>query len=59
MIVIPMKKLITILFFFSAFVSNAKEPFFRGNKSYVAPEIPATLITTVTLEPFGLSEKYL
>jgi hypothetical protein len=41
-----MKKLITILFFFTAFISNAQESFFRGNNNYVAPEIPATLITT-------------
>ena len=41
-----MKKLITFLFFFSAFISNAQESFFRGNNNYVAPEIPATLITT-------------
>ena len=54
-----MKKLITILFFFTAFISNAQESFFRGNNNYVAPEIPATLITTVTLEPFDLSKKYL
>jgi hypothetical protein len=59
MIVISMKKLITILFFFTAFVLNAQESFFRGNNNYVAPEIPATLITTVTLEPFDLSKKYL
>ena len=41
-----MKKLITILFFFTAFISNAQESFFRGNNNYVAPLAPP--VTTVT-----------
>jgi hypothetical protein len=41
-----MKKLITILFFFTAFVSNAQRTMFGGQNNYVAPEGPATLITT-------------
>jgi hypothetical protein len=46
MIVISMKKLITILFFFfTAFISNAQESFFRGNNNYVAPVAPATVPT--------------
>jgi hypothetical protein len=42
-----MKKLITILFFFTAFISNAQESFFRGNNNYVAPVVvgPPTLVT--------------
>ena len=35
-----MKKLITILFLFSAFVMNAQESFFRGNNNYSAPPPP-------------------
>jgi hypothetical protein len=53
-----MKKIIFLFFLFATFISNAQESFFRGNNNYVAPEIPATLITTVTLEPFDLSKKY-
>ena len=41
-----MKKLITILFFFTAFISNAQESFFRGNNNYVVPLAPP--VTTVT-----------
>ena len=41
-----MKNLITLLFLFSAFTSNAQRTMFGGNNNYVAPEIPATLITT-------------
>ena len=42
-----MKKLITILFFFTAFVSYAQESFFRGNNNYVAPVVvaPPALLT--------------
>ena len=41
-----MKKIFTILFFFTAFISNAQESFFRGNNNYVAPVVPP--VTTVT-----------
>jgi hypothetical protein len=41
-----MKKIFTLLFFFTAFVSNAQESFFRGNNNYVAPVAPP--VTTVT-----------
>ncbi len=36
-----MKKLFTILFLLSAFISNAQESFFRGNNNYVEPVVPA------------------
>jgi len=36
-----MKKLFTILFLLSAFISNAQESFFRGNNNYVGPVVPA------------------
>ena len=45
-----MKKLITILFFFTAFVSNAQESFFRGNNNYVAPAGPPSLASTIVLD---------
>ena len=41
-----MKKLFTILFLLSVFASNAQRTMFGGQNNYVAPEIPATLITT-------------
>ena len=41
-----MKKLFSILFLLSAFASNAQRTMFGGQNNYVAPEIPATLITT-------------
>jgi hypothetical protein len=43
-----MKKLFTIFFFFfTAFISNAQESFFRGNNNFVAPVVvgPPTLVT--------------
>ena len=45
-----MKKLITILFFFTAFISNAQESFFRGNNNYVAPAGPPSLASTLVLD---------
>jgi hypothetical protein len=45
-----MKKLITILFFFTAFASNAQESFFRGNNNYVAPAGPPSLASTIVLD---------
>jgi len=45
-----MKKLITILFFFTAFTSNAQESFFRGNNNYVAPAGPPSLASTIVLD---------
>ena len=44
-----MKKLITILFFFTAFVSYAQESFFRGNNNYVAPAGPPVAPVTTGL----------
>lgn len=41
-----MKKIFTILFLLSVFVSNAQRTMFGSNNNYVAPEIPATLIIT-------------
>jgi hypothetical protein len=35
-----MKKLITILFFFTTFTSNAQRSMFGGNNNYVAPAVP-------------------
>ena len=35
-----MKKLLTLLFLSTAFISNAQESFFRGNNNYVAPPPP-------------------
>ena len=43
---IRMKKIITLFLIFSAFNANAQRTMFGGNNNYVAPEIPATLITT-------------
>jgi hypothetical protein len=38
-----MKKIFTILFLLTAFISNAQESFFRGNNNYVAPvALPVT-----------------
>ena len=45
-----MKKLITFLFFFSAFISNAQESFFRGNNNYVAPVGPPSLVSAIVLD---------
>jgi len=47
MIVISMKKLITILFFFTAFDSNAQRTMFGGQNNYVAPVVvgPLALVT--------------
>ena len=45
-----MKKLITILFFFTAFVSYAQESFFRGNNNYVAPAGPPSLVSALVLD---------
>jgi hypothetical protein len=41
-----MKKILTLIFLLSAFTSNAQRTMFGGQNNYVAPEIPATLITT-------------
>ena len=41
-----MKKLFTILFLLSAFISNAQRTMFGGNNNYVAPVPPATISTT-------------
>ncbi len=38
--IILMKKLVTILFLFSAFIINAQESFFRGNNNYSEPPPP-------------------
>jgi bifunctional N-acetylglucosamine-1-phosphate-uridyltransferase/glucosamine-1-phosphate-acetyltransferase GlmU-like protein len=42
-----MKKLSTILFFFTAFISNAQRTMFGSNNNYVAPVVvgPPTLVT--------------
>jgi hypothetical protein len=40
-----MKNLITILFIFSAFISNAQRTMFGGNNNYVAPVAPAIVPT--------------
>jgi hypothetical protein len=40
-----MKKLFTILFFFTAFVSNAQRSMFGGQNNYVAPVGPPALVT--------------
>ena len=45
-----MKKLFTFLFFFSAFISNAQESFFRGNNNYVAPAGPPSLVSAIVLD---------
>lgn len=41
-----MKKLFSILFLLTAFISNAQRSMFVGQNNYVVPESPATLITT-------------
>jgi hypothetical protein len=43
-----MKTLLTILFLFNAFISNAQRTMFGGNNNYVAPVVPfqAPPITT-------------
>ena len=41
-----MKKIITILFVFSAFTSNAQRTMFTSQNNYVAPVAPASLVTT-------------
>ena len=45
-----MKKIFTLLFLFSAFISNAQESFFRGNNNYVAPAGPPSLASTIVLD---------
>ena len=40
-----MKKLFTILFILSAFISNAQRNMFVGQNNYVAPVVPPTLVT--------------
>jgi hypothetical protein len=40
-----MKTLLTLLFLFSAFTSNAQRTMFGSNNNYVAPEAPATVPT--------------
>ena len=42
------KKLVTILFLFSAFVMNAQESFFGGNNNYVAPPPPPFVAPPIT-----------
>ena len=41
-----MKNLLTLLFFFSAFNSNAQRMMFGSNNNYVAPVAPSSLVTT-------------
>ena len=41
-----MKKLLTILFIFSAFLSNAQRTMFGGQNKYVGPVAPPSLVTT-------------
>ena len=41
-----MKNLFNLLFLLTAFHANAQRTMFGGQNNYVAPEIPATLITT-------------
>ena len=45
-----MKKLITILFFFTVFISNAQRTMFGGNNNYVAPAGPPSLASTIVLD---------
>ena len=40
-----MNKLFTILFLFTAFISNAQRSMFGGQNNYVAPAVPPTLVT--------------
>ena len=41
-----MKKLLTLIFLFSAFTSNAQRTMFTSQNNYVAPVAPASLVTT-------------
>lgn len=41
-----MKKIFTILLFLIAFISNAQRTMFGGQNNYVAPVVPARIITT-------------
>ena len=41
-----MKKLITLLFVFSAFIVNAQRTIFTSQNNYVAPPSPPVLVTT-------------
>jgi len=44
-----MKKIITILFVFSAFISNAQRTMFTGQNNYVAPVVtfqPPAIVTS-------------
>ena len=41
-----MKKILTLLLLLTACISNAQRTMFTSQNNYVAPEIPATLITT-------------
>ena len=45
-----MKKLITFLFFLSAFASNAQRTMFGGQNNYVAPAGPPSLASTIVLD---------
>ena len=45
-----MKKLITLLFLFSAFTSNAQRTLFGGNNNYVAPVGPPSLASAIVLD---------
>jgi hypothetical protein len=44
--IFSMKKLITLLFLFAAFISNAQRTMFGSNNNYVAPAFQAPPITT-------------
>ena len=45
-----MKKLFTILFLFTAFVSNAQRTMFGGNNNYVAPVVPSLVSAGLVLD---------
>jgi Concanavalin A-like lectin/glucanases superfamily len=45
-----MKKIVTILFLLSAFISNAQQSFFKGNNNYVAPSTSFQAPTIVTTD---------
>jgi hypothetical protein len=45
-----MKKLITLLFVFSAFISNAQRTMFGSNNNYVAPVGPPSLASAIVLD---------
>jgi uncharacterized protein (TIGR02145 family) len=47
--IFSMKKSVTILFLFSAFVMNAQESFFRGNNNYQAPIIQLPTISATAV----------